>query len=141
MLINFKDKGKWGYYNSQTQKTIPAQFQEDSDFVNGFAIVKQYSNLCYGVIDEDGHEIIPFIFSRIKKKKNGLFKAGPEFAYGLIDNMGQELMACDYTQIQFKKPIKNDIINSDTYEEPYDWKSDYRDAFEDDPEAVWGRKW
>ena len=22
-----------------------------------------------------------------------------------------------------------------------DWESDYRDAFEDDPEAVWGREW
>jgi len=51
MLINFKDKGKWGYYNSQTQKTIPAQFQEDSDFVNGFAIVKQYSKSRGQVLD------------------------------------------------------------------------------------------
>ena len=52
MLVNFKDKGKWGYYNSKTKKTIPAQFKEDSDFVDGFAIVKQYSNSLYGVIDE-----------------------------------------------------------------------------------------
>jgi hypothetical protein len=27
------------------------------------------------------------------------------------------------------------------YMEDSDWKSDYRDAFEDDPEAVWGRVW
>ena len=27
------------------------------------------------------------------------------------------------------------------YEEDNDWKSDYFDAFEDDPEAEWGRKW
>ena len=109
-LINFKNNGKWGYYNTETHTMIPAQFQDDSDFVNGFAIVKQYSNSCYGVID-------------------------------LIDNMGQELMPCDYTKIQFKTPMKNDIISSDTYEEPYDWKSDYRDAFEDEPGATWGREW
>ena len=76
MLINFKDKGKWGYYNSKTKKTIPAQFKEDSDFVDGFAIVKQYSNSLYGVIDEDGKEILPFIFKLIERQKNGLFKAG-----------------------------------------------------------------
>ena len=33
----------------------------------------------------------------------------------------------------------------DDYDGPYmednDWESDYRDAFEDDPEAVWGREW
>ena len=33
----------------------------------------------------------------------------------------------------------------DDYDCPYleniDWKSDYRDAFEDDPEAGWGREW
>ena len=33
----------------------------------------------------------------------------------------------------------------DDYDGPYmednDWESDYRDAFEDDPEAVWGRMW
>lgn len=25
--------------------------------------------------------------------------------------------------------------------EENDWESDYRDAFEDDPEACWGREW
>lgn len=33
----------------------------------------------------------------------------------------------------------------DDYDGPYmednDWRSDYYDAFEDDPEAEWGRKW
>lgn len=27
------------------------------------------------------------------------------------------------------------------YMEDNDWRSDYYDAFEDDPEAEWGRKW
>ena len=26
------------------------------------------------------------------------------------------------------------------YDEP-DWRDSYRDAFEDDPEAYWGREW
>lgn len=28
-----------------------------------------------------------------------------------------------------------------SYRDDYDWRSDYRDAFEDDPEAYWGREW
>ena len=89
MLVNFKDKGKWGYYNSKTKKTIPAQFQEDSDFVDGFAIVKQYSNSLYGVIDEDGNEILPFIFNLIERQENGLFKAGSYDINCLYNNKGE----------------------------------------------------
>ena len=62
------------------------------------------------------------------------------YTYGLIDNMGQELLPCNYMDIQFKKPIIKRVIYSDSYEEPYDWKSDYRDAFEDEPGATWGRE-
>jgi len=31
--------------------------------------------------------------------------------------------------------------NSDPWDDGSDWKSDYYDAFEDDPEACWGREW
>lgn len=89
MLVNFKDNGKWGYYNSKSKKTIPAQFQEDSDFVDGFAIVKQYSNSLYGVIDEDGNEILPFIFNLIERQENGLFKAGSYDINCLYNNKGE----------------------------------------------------
>ena len=67
-LINFNDKSKWGYYNSETHTIIPAQFQEDSDFVDGFAIVKQYSNSLYGVIDEEGNNVLPFIFNLLERQ-------------------------------------------------------------------------
>lgn len=88
-LINFKDKGKWGYYNTDNHNIIPAQFKEDSDFVNGFAIVKQYSNSCYGVINEDGKEILPFIFSSIERQDNGLFKVGSYYLSCLYNSKGE----------------------------------------------------
>ena len=88
-LINFKNNAKWGYYNTQTHTIIPAQFQEDSDFINGFAIVKQYSNSCYGVIDEDGKEILPFIFSSIERQENGLYKAGTFYFSCLYNSKGE----------------------------------------------------
>ena len=66
MLINLQDKGKWGYYNSVSQKVIPCIYREPSDFVNGFAIVSiEYDH--YGVIDEQGNTIIPFKFHMIKR--------------------------------------------------------------------------
>lgn len=117
MLINFKDNGKWGYYNSKTKKTIPAQFRDDSDFVDGFAIVKQYSNSLYGVIDEDGKEILPFIFKLIERQKNGLFKAGSYDFNCLYNNKGEIVdadgIALDdlFQGYDVVKPFGNDLYS------------------------------
>ena len=54
MLINFQEKQRWGYYNSETDQTIPAQFYEAADFNEGYAIVRKDCLSPYGVIDEDG---------------------------------------------------------------------------------------
>lgn len=89
MLVNFKDNDKWGYYNSKTHKTIPAQFKYDSDFVGGYAIVCLYSSSRYGVIDETGSEVLPFIFSNIERQENGLFKAGSYYFNCLYNNKGE----------------------------------------------------
>ena len=99
MLVNFKDKGKWGYYNSKTKKTIPAQFKEDSDFVDGFAIVKQYSNSLYGVIDEDGNDVLPFIFNLLERQDNGLFKAG-SYYFNCLYNQKGEIVDDDGTALE-----------------------------------------
>ena len=115
MLVNFKDKGKWGYYNSKTKKTIPAQFQEDSDFVDGFAIVKQYSNSLYGVIDEDGNDVLPFIFNLLERQDNGLFKAGSHY-FNCLYNQKGEIVDADgialddrFQKYDVVKPFGNDL--------------------------------
>ena len=59
----------------------------------------------------------------------------------VIDNTGKELLPCIYSKIQFEEPAKIDNNSHDDYEEPYEWESDYRDAFEDEPGATWGRVW
>ena len=91
MLVNFKDNGKWGYYNSKSKKTIPAQFRDDSDFVDGFAIVKQYSNSLYGVVDEEGNDVLPFIFNLLERQDNGLFKAG-SYDFNCLYNQKGEIV-------------------------------------------------
>lgn len=53
MLINFKEKQRWGYYNSETAQTMPAQFYDAADFNEGYAIVHKDSSSPYGVIDEN----------------------------------------------------------------------------------------
>ena len=150
--------GKWGLLNDKLEFVVDTKYDNVQYIGNKRALCESpeserepysiynietssYMHLPYDgcSLFENGYAIVAKIIKETKNPWSSLVSR--EFAYGLIDNMGQELMACDYTQIQFKKPIKNEIINSDTYEEPYDWKSDYRDAFEDDPEAVWGRKW
>lgn len=107
-LINFNDKGKWGYYNSETHTIIPAQFQKDSDFVNGLAIVKKCSNSRYGVIDENGYEIMPFIFDLIERQDNGLFKAGTYFFNCLYNHKG-EIVDADGVVIE-EKYQKYDVV-------------------------------
>lgn len=100
MLINFKDNsGSWGYYNSKTRKTIPAQFRDDSDFVDGFAVVKQCSNSLYGVIDEDGNDVIPFIFSLLERQDNGLFKAG-SYYFNCLYNLKGDIVDADGTALE-----------------------------------------
>lgn len=76
MLINIYDNRKWGYYNSETKNTIPCRFDDSSDFLNGFAVVCQGN---YGVIDEDGKEIIPIKYSRIERLESGLFELHKSF--------------------------------------------------------------
>ena len=115
MLINFKDNGKWGYYNSKTKKTIPAQFRDDSDFVDGFAIVKQYSNSLYGVIDEEGNDVLPFIFNLLERQDNGLFKAGSYYFNCLYNQKGEivnaDAIALDdrFQKYDVVKPFGNDL--------------------------------
>ena len=114
MLINFKDNGKWGYYNSKTKKTIPAQFRDDSDVVDGFAIVKQYSNSLYGVIDEEGNDVLPFIFNLLERQDNGLFKAGSYYFNCLYNQKGEivnaDAIALDdrFQKYDGVKPFGND---------------------------------
>lgn len=73
MLINIQENRKWGYYNSETGYTIPCRFSGSADFIDGYSIVCIDYNL-YGVIDENGKEIIPFKYVDIKRLDNGLFE-------------------------------------------------------------------
>ena len=74
MLINIKENGKWGYYNSETGKIIPCRFRDSSDFIDGFAIVRIDYNSSYGVIDENGEEIVPCKYYNIKRLRKGIFE-------------------------------------------------------------------
>ena len=50
MLINIKENGKWGYYNSETGNVIPCRFCDSSDYVDGFAIVRTDYNSSYALL-------------------------------------------------------------------------------------------
>lgn len=83
MLINIKENGKWGYYNSEKENVIPCRFCDSSDFIDGFAIVRTDYNSRYGVIDENGKVIIPFKYENIKRIEKGIFEL--YYSYWVIE--------------------------------------------------------
>ena len=110
MLINFKEKNKWGYYNNITGRTISARFYAASDFVDDYAIVKEESSSYYGVINKNGEEVLPLIFSSIKYVGNNIFVASSynlECLYNqagkIIDENGNEIPSAlqDYKIVKF----------------------------------------
>jgi len=115
-----KDKESYSIYSIETDSYLQLPYDDCSHFESGCAIVSK-------VIKEIKH---PWT--------NNVDRT---YAYGLIDYLGRELLPCECSKIQFKEPIKYDDNNSDNYEEPYDWESGYKDAFEDEPGATWGREW
>lgn len=60
---------------------------------------------------------------------------------------GMRLNDTDYiwdyldSYVEEEEPAMFDDDIDYAFEEDYDWEPDYRDAFEDDPEACWGREW
>lgn len=116
MMINiceYKTR-KWGYFNPTTGRTIPCQFDTSSDYLDGRVIVSIKHN--YGVIDEDGNIILPFIFTSICRKDNGLFLVSHGNIHchynidGLICNEFGEPMPVCLRKFAIAEPYKNGLL-------------------------------
>jgi hypothetical protein len=104
-LIRFREKGKWGYLNSDQSIFIPPTFEEAGDFSEGLAYIKL--NGKYGYIDKSKKIVIPCKFDMAGDFYKGvaivytLHKTQDEFnseapQYGLIDKQGKEITPMKY---------------------------------------------
>jgi hypothetical protein len=156
--IAIESNGKWGLLNTELEFVLETKYESiqcienkrvlccskenDKESYSIYSIeTDSYLQLPYDDCShfESGYAIVSKVIKEIKQSwTNNVYRT---YAYGLIDYLGHELLPCEYSKIQFKEPIKYDNNFAVNYEEPNDWKSDYRDAFEDEPGATWGREW
>ena len=156
--IAVESNGKWGLLNKELEFVVDTKYDnvqyigdkhvlccdkdnEDKKYIIYDIGTGEYSSLPYNFCSrfEKGFAIVSNVIDEIKLPFTN--KIHRNYAYGLIDNTGKELLPCIYSKIQFEEPAKIDNNSHDDYEEPYEWESDYRDAFEDEPGATWGRVW
>jgi hypothetical protein len=108
LCIKNSESGKEIYiYDINKNEFKQLNYDDCSDFENGFAIVSRINN---------------------ESRRNSNL-------YGLIDNNGCELLPCTYQKMQFKEPPKEEehsFYNShDSYEDYHDYERDTWDAMTD----------
>ncbi len=141
--IAVESNNKWGLLNTKLEYVLETKYDSVQYIGNGRVIYsnKDKETQIYSIYDIDTGEYFSLPYSYCSEFMNGCAIVSKDDAYGLIDNTGQELLPCIYSGVQFKKPVKIEYNIHDDYEESHDWESDYRDAFEDEPGATWGREW
>lgn len=149
-MIAFRDHGKWGYLNTNSQIQIPAMYEDAGDFSEGLAYVKK--NGKYGYINKENKVIIPFRYDMagnfykevaivyVLQKTNDEFNSEAP-RYGLINKNGKEItplqydfigmFSAEYDVAVVKKNGKHTLINikgQELFPFRYDFISDIYDG-------------
>lgn len=93
-LIPYRKNQKWGYCNSQKIILLDCQFDAAVWFSEGFAAVKNGSK--YGLIDERGNQVAPFLYDNIGVYSEGLVKIKMNSKYGFLDNNKKLVIPLEY---------------------------------------------
>lgn len=94
----------WGYANDNVRLIIDYQFDYAGTFINNRAIVER--NNLYGLINIDGTEIIPIIFTEIQRLSPKLFLVTQNGKKSLYNSEGKALVPLKYIKInQFSTTI------------------------------------
>lgn len=83
--------------NFAAQKIFDATGCDVNPAVDGYVIIKKDGK--FGVIDINGNQIIPFIYSSIGNFRNGYAQVENNNKYGLVDTTGREICPCIYSSI------------------------------------------
>lgn len=106
--------GKFGYADTKGNIIIQMSYEEGYDFIDGIAVAKKDR---YGIIDESGKEILPFIYDEIYigKRKRVIIKRDNNY---YISNLKDEklldidfLFPIDEDKLIFERDSKFGIMN------------------------------
>lgn len=131
-LIAIQTNNKWGFIDESGQYIISPQYGDGEDyrnriFVNGTAAVEKDGK--YGIINEKGKTIVPFIYSRIYMQLNDApsiyYFAEDNQGYNIFSSFGEKITKRHYSKLDlccdsltsFEKNNKCGIIDLKTGEE------------------------
>ena len=104
-LIVIKEKNKYGFANEASlRKVIPCKFDYAYDFEGNFAVVQK--NKKWGLINEEGEEVIPTIYDLVYRIKN-YYIIEENGKLGISDNRGNIVLPCQYTEEDIKEFLEN----------------------------------
>lgn len=86
----FIENGKWGFLNQNGNVVVPAKYDFESDYINGYATVQVEVNGVrkWGAINHDGVMVVPCIYDNEVVFYNGIALVFLEGQAGLIDVYG-----------------------------------------------------
>ena len=73
MFVRVCKNNKWGFIDPMSGKSIDCIYHDVHNFDGNYAVVMDDSDK-YGVIDSDGRTVLPFLYTRIKRNSEGLFR-------------------------------------------------------------------
>ena len=83
----------WGVYDQNGREIFAPQFASAPSFRNGISIVKAEANGLEGVIDEDGHVLVPFEYLAMDTYGSEFVSLGPDFTQTLWDGALRKMRA------------------------------------------------
>jgi hypothetical protein len=115
------DKCKYNFINKQAIQLSPNSYDEAFDFESGVAIVGAGDcpdkNCFYGMINELGDTIVPFIYEQINDISCGSFLAlNKDGKYGFLNSRGANIIPFKYTKARnFKENLAFVCIDSNCF--------------------------
>lgn len=89
---------KVGYLNAAGVIVIPMEYTASKGFSgNMVKLEKNYKK--WGILNEKGEEVVPFIYDGMGPWKQGLTAVKKGKKWGFIDRSGQEVIACHYDMV------------------------------------------
>ena len=96
-----------GYIDTQSDEIIkiPFIYNDAKDFIGRYAVVKKRNK--WGIIDEDGNEVVPLVYDYLKGFSDNIFIAKKNGKWGVIDKKNIEILPIIYDKYLYSHQEKH----------------------------------